>query len=206
MATSDRFVRYLGSTKNLIGSVCGLAGLGLYLAGAVGSYWPFVVAGLYAAGALAAPPEKVTLTVADDAAAEAERLRADLDRLTERVAAHAGRMPPAAMVRFREIREVLTDLLARRDLLAADPDARYELARAVRTDLPEGFETYLNLPGWFASGRRGAVRRTAADELCAQLDLIADHLTGLAGRLLEDEARRMRDQTRYLRDRSQSEG
>ncbi|SEG13799.1 hypothetical protein SAMN04489712_103355 [Thermomonospora echinospora] len=201
MAISDRLVRYLGSTKNLVGSACGLAGLGLHAAGMTGSSWPFVVAGLYAAGALAAPPERVTLVVAG-AEDEIERLRADLDRLVERVAAHAGRMPPPAMVRLKEIRDTLDDLLARPDPLAADPRARQELIRAVRTDLPAGFETYLNLPGWFAAGRGRTTRRTAADELVAQLDLIAEHVTELAGRLLEAEAQRMRDQTRRLRDRS----
>src|SRR4051794_11217802 len=104
-------VDYLGSTKNLVGSICGLLGLGLFLTGVAGAYWPFVVAGLYAAGALAAPPEKVTL-VLEDASAETGRLAADLDRLVERVAEHAGRMPPPAMVRFKDIIEILRELLA----------------------------------------------------------------------------------------------
>ncbi|HEX2313424.1 MAG TPA: hypothetical protein VHJ17_06830 [Thermomonospora sp.] len=204
MATSDRLVRYLGSTKNLVGSACGLAGLGLYFAGVAGAYWPVVVAGLYAAGALAAPPEKVTLAVGD-AEDETGRLRADLDALVERVAAHAGRMPPPAMVRLKEIRDTLGDVLGRADLLAADPDARYELTRAIRADLPAGFEAYLNLPGWFASGRGAAARRTAADELVTQLDLIGEHVTALAHRLFEADAQRMRDQTRYLQERSREE-
>ena len=45
--------RYLTSTPNLVGSLLGLGGLGLHLFGVVGRLWPLVVAGLYAAGALA---------------------------------------------------------------------------------------------------------------------------------------------------------
>ncbi|MBC6461046.1 hypothetical protein HKK72_24680 [Actinomadura sp. HBU206391] len=204
---SRRVGGYLGSTKNLVGSVCGLIGLGLYLAGAVGSYWPFVVAGLYAAGALAAPPEKVTLVLElEDASAETGLLRADLDRMVERVAAHAGRMPPPAMVRFRDIIEMLRELLARADALTADPDALHEVVRVIRTDLPEGFESYLNLPGWFAAGRGGGERRTAADELNAQLGLIADQVRRTAERVYETDAQRLRDQTRYLQERGRRSG
>ncbi|REE95397.1 hypothetical protein [Thermomonospora umbrina] len=204
MAISDRLGRYVGSTKNLVGSACGLVGLGLYFTGAAGAYWPLVIGGLYAAGALAAPPEKVTLVIADPTE-DTGRLREELDALVERVAAHAGRMPPPAMVRLKEIRDTLVHLMDRPDLPAADPDARYELTRAVRSDLPAGFETYLNLPGWFASGRGSAARRTASDELVTQLDLIAEHVSELAHRLLEGDAQKMRDQTTYLRDRSRKD-
>lgn len=192
---------YLGSTKNLVGSACGLAGLGLFFTGVAGSFWPLVIVGLYTAGALAAPPEKVAL-VLEDPAVELGRLRGDLDLLLERVAQHAGRMPPAAMLRLKEISDTVRDLLGRGDALAADLDAQYEITRAVRVDLPTGFEAYLNLPGWFASGRGAGPRRTAADELVTQLDLIAEHVKEVAGRLYESDAQRLRDQTRYLQDRS----
>jgi hypothetical protein len=207
VAISRRVAGYLGSTKNLVGSVCGLFGLGLYLAGAVGSYWPAVVAGLYAAGALAAPPEKVTLVLElEHASAETDLLRADLDRMVERVAAHAGRMPPPAMVRFRDTIEMVRDLLARADALTADPDALYEISRVIRTDLPAGFESYLNLPGWFAAGRGAGGRRTAADELSAQLGLIAEQVRQTAERVYETDAQRLRDQTRYLEERGRRSG
>ncbi|MER5640859.1 hypothetical protein ABT095_28405 [Kitasatospora sp. NPDC002227] len=54
MATS-RALRYLESTKNLVGCGLGAGGLVLHLAGLGGPWWPALVAGLYAAGALLAP-------------------------------------------------------------------------------------------------------------------------------------------------------
>ncbi|MDH6704158.1 hypothetical protein P3T27_000859 [Kitasatospora sp. MAA19] len=59
MATSDGFgrqvLRYLESTRNLVGCGGGAVGLGLHFAGLGGAWWPAVVAGLYGAGALLTP-------------------------------------------------------------------------------------------------------------------------------------------------------
>lgn len=59
MATSDGYgrwlLRYLESTRNLVGCGGGAIGLGLHFAGLGGSWWPGVVAGLYGVGALLTP-------------------------------------------------------------------------------------------------------------------------------------------------------
>ncbi|MER6301469.1 hypothetical protein ABT247_18165 [Kitasatospora sp. NPDC001539] len=59
MATSEgvgRLVlRYLESTRNLVGCAGGAVGLGLHFAGLGGAWWPGVVAGLYGVGALLTP-------------------------------------------------------------------------------------------------------------------------------------------------------
>jgi hypothetical protein len=203
VATSNPVGRYLGSTKNIVGSACGLLGLILHLFGLAGSYWLLVVAGLYAAGALAAPPDKVALAV-EDASTEAGRLRRDLDELVARVREHRHRVPAEALVVLDSIASRLRDLLARTDALTAAPDRLYEIGHAVRTDLPASFETYLNLPGWFATGRGPGTRRTAADELVAQLDLIAAALTATAERMYEGDAQRLRGHTNYLEERGRS--
>jgi hypothetical protein len=200
VATSERFTRYLGSTKNLAGSACGLIGLGLYLFGWAGPYWPLVIIGLYAAGALAAPPEKVTL-VLDDTAAEAGRLRTDLDGLVSRVDRHRHRLPAAALTRLGEITSILYDLLGRTAALTGAPEQLYEITRAIRTDLPTSLETYLNLPRWYAARRLAGGRNTAAEELVTQLDLLKSDLTKTAEQVFATDTRRLRDQTRYLQDR-----
>ncbi|MFJ2580666.1 hypothetical protein [Kitasatospora aureofaciens] len=59
MATSEgpgrRVLGYLESARNLVGCAGGAIGLGLHFAGLGGAWWPAVVAGLYAAGALLTP-------------------------------------------------------------------------------------------------------------------------------------------------------
>lgn len=197
MATSNRFVAYLWSAKNLAGCAGGLVGLGLNFLGYAGPYWPIVVAGLYGAGALLAPAEKVSLVI-DDTVAEVGRLRADLDGLLTRV--RERRLPPEAVERLDEIASMLRDVLGRADLLTASPDSLYEISRAIRTDLPTGFEAYLNLPRWYAA-RRVVGQGAASDELITQLDLIASSVSKTAADVYAAEAQRMRDHTQYLRDR-----
>ncbi|MEV7020715.1 hypothetical protein [Kitasatospora sp. NPDC093558] len=62
MATSEglgrRALDYLESGRNLVGCAGGAIGLGLHFAGLGGAWWPGVVAGLYAAGALLTPGPK----------------------------------------------------------------------------------------------------------------------------------------------------
>ena len=83
-ASENRVARYLTSTKNLMGAAGGVIGLIITFLGLAGPYWPLVVIGLYLAGALAAPPEKIRL-VLEDATPEAGRLRRDLSGLSTRV-------------------------------------------------------------------------------------------------------------------------
>nr|WP_202420345.1 hypothetical protein [Actinomadura rayongensis] len=173
----------------------------MHFTGVAGPYSPAVVAGLYAAGALLAPPEKVAL-VLDDTVAETGRLRADLAGLVGRVRAH--RAPPEALARLDAIAGMLRDLLSRPEVLTAAPDPLYEISRAIRTDLPTSFETYLNLPRWYALRRAG--HRTASEELLSQLDLIAASLTRTADDLYAAEAQRLRDHTEYLRGREREGG
>ncbi|MGI5328278.1 hypothetical protein [Actinomadura nitritigenes] len=203
MATSSgrgggRAGRYLGSTKNLAGCVGGIIGLALFFTGVSGPYWPLVVVGLYGAGALLAPPEPKVSLVVDATAIETGRLRADLDGLVARVRSLDA--PAEAMTRLEETASMLRDVLGRADLLSTSPDALYEVSRAIRADLPASFETYLNLPRWYALRHGGG----AVAELLGQLDLIAGSVSRTAGEVYEIEARRMRDHTAYLRDRERA--
>ncbi|MEV4055957.1 hypothetical protein AB0J55_32515 [Amycolatopsis sp. NPDC049688] len=182
-------LRYLGSTKNLAGCVGGLIGVGLYLTGVAGWFWPFVVAALYAAGALLAPGEKVRL-VPDTSVA----LRQSLDELEAAVS--SSRMPASSVDTVRRIAVVLRDLLSQPSRLAGDPDLQHAVVRLAGTDLPLSLETYLNLPWWFAA------RRASADsELVAQLDLLEAEAHRVAERFYATEVDRQADHTRYLRDR-----
>lgn len=196
-SASARFGRYLQSTKNLVGSAAGLVGLGLWGFGLTGDLLgPLVVGGLYAAGALAAPPATVSLGV-DDARAEVTALRADLDELLTRLHGYSGRLPVGAAQRLDVVGERLRAVLDRPDLLTGMPDQLHAVHRTIHSDLPTSFESYLNLPRWFGSGRG----RPAGAELLAQLDLIAAGVTRTAEQVFAVEAQRMTDHTRYLADR-----
>ena len=202
MATNRNPLRYLESRKNLTGSACGLVGLALTFAGVAGPYWPVVVAGLYGAGALIAPPERPPLPDFPDPSAQLEELRGDFGRLREYL--DGVELPPAAAGRFTELTELLTALLDPgwvAEVLAQDPEGVHALSRAVRQDIPEAVDTFVRTRWW--------TRLTPGTEpperhLERQLTLLQEEADRLAVALREVEARRQESHTRYLEDRGRS--
>ncbi|MFF4517910.1 hypothetical protein [Streptomyces mirabilis] len=195
-------MRYLKSRKNLTGSACGLGGLALTFAGVAGPYWPVVVAGLYGAGALIAPPERPPLPDFPDPSAQLEELRGDFGRLREYL--DGVELPPAAG-RLTELTELLTALLDPgwvAEVLAQDPEGVHALSRAVRQDIPEAVDTFVRTRWW--------TRLTPGTEpperhLERQLTLLHEEADRLAAALREVDARRQESHTRYLEDRGRSQ-
>ncbi len=179
-------MRYLGSTKNLTGSVAGLLGIVLYLAGVLGSYWPIVVIGLYAAGALLAPPDRVRKTALEDIA----ELRKELGAMTSTV----DRLPPQARDHVSRIGAILTDILDRPPQLAASADLLHRVTRLTRADLPTSVNAYLNLPQH---------DQRAATELLTQLELLETEAHRIAAAFYANDLRNQADHTRYLRERGE---
>jgi hypothetical protein len=191
---------YVESRKNLTGGALGVAGLGLTFAGLAGPYWPVVVAGLYGAGALLAPPERPPVPDFPDPSAQLDEVRADFGRLGGYLAGIE--LPPAAAGRLTELTELLTALLDPgwvAEILGQDPEGVHTLSRAVRQDVPEAVDTYVRTRWW--------TRLTPGTEpperhLERQLTLLHDELERLAAALRDTEARRQESHTRYLEDRS----
>ncbi|MFF3461369.1 hypothetical protein [Streptomyces sp. NPDC002619] len=203
MATS-KVLGYLESRKNLTGAACGLAGLALTFAGVAGPYWPVVVAGLYGAGALIAPPERPALPDFPDPSAQLGAVRADFEKLGGYLA--DVELPPAAAGRLTELTELLTALLDPgwgTELLAQDPEGVHTLSRVVRQDLPEAVDTFVRTRWWtrLAPGQEPPERH-----LERQLGLLRAEAERLAADLRETEARRQESHTRYLEERGGSGG
>ncbi|MFG3583694.1 hypothetical protein [Streptomyces sp. NPDC047990] len=202
MAT-NRFVGYLESRKNLAGSACGIGGLVLTFTGLAGAYWPVVVAGLYGAGALIAPPERPPLPDFPDPSAQLEELRRDFATL--RGYLDGVELPPAAAGRLTELSELLAALLDPgwvAEVLARDPEGVHALSRAVRQDIPEAVDTFVRTRWW--------TRLTPGTEpperhLERQLTLLHEEADRLATALREAETRRQETHTRYLEDRGRSQ-
>ncbi|MEE1757982.1 MULTISPECIES: hypothetical protein [unclassified Streptomyces] len=191
---------YIESRKNLTGGALGVAGLGLTFAGVAGPYWPVVVVGLYGAGALIAPPERVAPPDFPDPSAQLDELRGDFGTLRTYLADIE--LPPAAAGRLTELTELLAALLDPgwvAEVLAHDPEGVHALSRAVRQDVPEAVDTFVRTRWW--------TRLTPGTEpperhLERQLGLIQEELGRLASALRDTEARRQESHTRYLEDRS----
>ncbi|MCT2583685.1 hypothetical protein [Actinophytocola gossypii] len=188
--------RYLGSTKNLVGSACGLVGIVLYVTGVTGSYGLALVAVLYAAGALLAPPERVRRSPA----AELPRLRADLAALVESAVARRADLPAGAVERLERIAGTLTPLMARP--LGEDPETLHAVIRLAGTDLPLSVRTYLNLPRNLTARIDGRDHDPAA-ELLDQLELLERDANRIAARHHAGDVRQQTDHTRYIRSRTE---
>ncbi|MGW7328776.1 hypothetical protein ACWGIU_09310 [Streptomyces sp. NPDC054840] len=203
MATSRarRMFRHLESRKNLAGSACGLLGLGLTLAGVAGAYWPLVIAGLYGAGALIAPPERV-LPPPFDPGEEVGALRADFARLGEYLG--EVELPAAAEGRWAGLLELYGALLEPgwvAEVLAAEPEAVHALSRAIRRDVPECVDTY-NRTRWWNRLTPGG--QSPERHLERQLDLLYVEAERVTADLREAEARRQQTHTAYLEERGRS--
>ncbi|MFI1763594.1 hypothetical protein ACH41H_16315 [Streptomyces sp. NPDC020800] len=200
MATS-KVLGYLESRKNLAGGACGLLGLVLTFTGVAGPYWPVVVAGLYGAGALIAPPERPAPPRFPDPSAQLDAVREDFAKLGAYLADVD--VPQALRTRLTELTDLLGALLDpgwAAELLAQDPEAVHTLSRAVRQDVPEAVDTFVRTRWWtrLAPGTEPPERH-----LERQLALLCEEAERLAAALRDTEARRQETHTRYLEDRSQ---
>ncbi|MEE1771501.1 hypothetical protein PUR34_25965 [Streptomyces sp. JV185] len=199
---TGRVPAYLESRKNIVGSACGLAGLVLTFTGLAGAYWPVVVAGLYGAGALIAPPERPPVPVFPDPSTQLDAVRTDYHALCGYL--DEVELPPAASGRLTELTELLDGLLAPgpvAEALAADPEGVHVLARAVRQDLLESVDAFVRVRPWtrMVPGTEPPERH-----LERQLALLHREIEELATSLREAETRRQQTHTRYLEDRGRN--
>lgn len=202
MATSDggRVGRYLGSTKNIVGSLLGVTAVGAHLAVGLGSLWPVAVAGCYAIGALVAPPEKVRLHIAG-AGDQVAALQHDLTALGEKVQASRSRLDDDVAAAVGQILALLRSVLDRAEVLATSPDHLFVVSRTIRDYLPTSLESYLNLPRTYALQSRVAGRRTAHDELMAQLALLQTQLGKVSQAVHAGDEQALVDQGRFLQEK-----
>ncbi|CAM5562623.1 hypothetical protein SAVIM338S_04670 [Streptomyces avidinii] len=204
MATSrsSAILGYLESKKNLAGGACGVLGLVLTLTGVAGTYWPVVVGGLYAAGALIAPPERLRPPVPPEPAEQLGFAREDFARLRE----YAGEveLPAEPAGILAGLLELYAAVLAPgwvAGVLAGDPEAVHALTRAIRTDVPECVDAYQRTRWWtrLAPGGESPERH-----LERQLSLLREEAERLTADLRETEARRQQTHTTYLEGRRES--
>jgi hypothetical protein len=200
VATS-KVLGYLESRKNLAGGACGLLGLVLTFTGVAGPDWPVVVAGLYGAGALIAPPERPALPDFPSPSAQLDAVRADFEKLGGYLADVD--LPPALAARLTELTDLLAALLEPgwvAEALAQDPEGVHTVSRAVRQDVPEAVDAFVRTRWWtrMAPGTEPPERH-----LERQLGLLREEAERLASALRDAEARRQESHTRYLEDRSQ---
>ncbi|MFF7437653.1 hypothetical protein [Streptomyces sp. NPDC008122] len=194
MGTSSRLFGYLESRKNITGSVCGLAGVGITLTGAAGGPWPLVIGGLYAAGALIAPPERPDTPSFPSADEQLDALRADFATL--RAYLTEVELPPSARERLTALDALVEALLE--PGWVSDPEHLHVLARAVRQDVPEAVDTFVRTRWWSRFTPGG---EPPESHLERQLAALHEEMTTIAAALRDAEAIRQETHTRYVEER-----
>ncbi len=210
MATSrsenlgSRFAGYLGSTRNIVGSVAALGALGATVpTGVAGPLWPLVVAGTYGIGALLSPRERASFAPSGFAStrAQAAELQGHLAELGARVRRYDNRLPDDVLAAYGRIEEGLSEVLVRADSLTAESDRFFVVGRIVDDYLPAALETYANLPRSFAMRHRAEGRRTAHEELLHQLGIIETQIEQIAAAIYAGDAETLAARSRFLEDR-----
>ena len=192
----SRAGRYLGSTKNIAGSIGALGGLALFFAGIVGPpLWPFVVAGLYGIGALVAPRER-----SFDLRSELDTK--DLDRSLDHLQRQIhGRVPADIERKVKGIATTIRSILPRTGQLAPGSQELFILQRTVTDYLPTSLESFMNLPRTYAALHPLKGTKTAEQVLAEQLDLLQQQMDQVADAAAKSDADRLLAQGRFLEER-----
>ena len=200
MATNDpgwraRALDYLESAKNLTGCALAIVGLALFFTGVIGGLWPVVVGGLYAVGALVAPPGRRVL---GSSVFDARRLQKELTELVDRV---RGRLPEDVMHEVRSIATVVDQVLPRAGQSLPGSEDLFILSRTIEDYLPKALDAYLALPPDYAKTHVVRDGKTATDILREQLKTLGDRMDEVADASARRDVDRLLAHGRFLEER-----
>lgn len=200
MVTSDgvsgRVVRYLGSRKNVAGSLLALGGLVLFFLGLLGPIWPLVVVALYLIGALAVPSPRRVLV--GNASFDSELVRSALDRLLRRV---ENRASPDVVAKLREIQQEILGVLPLADQFPPGSEDLFVIQRTATDYLPSALDPYLALPPEYAATRQVQGGKTPRQALLEQLELIDSKMDEVVDAVHQRDTDRLLASGRFLEER-----
>ena len=206
MATSNGFWgtragRWLGSSKNILGSALGALALGAQFFFGLGVLWPLIVVASYGVGALIAPRDQVDLRLGLGAGASAEQLTDQLKVFRRAMKGEASKLDADANAILSHILDTLDEIVARWGDLAAAPDQAHVVEQMITDYLPTSIQKYLNLPRTFALQSRVEGKKSAHDELIDQLAILQTEGDRIRTALYSRDLEALGDQGRFLREK-----
>ena len=206
MATSNGFWgtragRWLGSSKNILGSALGALALGAQFFFGLGVLWPLIVVASYGVGALIAPRDQVDLRLGLRAGASAEQLTDQLKVFRRAMKGEASKLDADANAILSHILDTLDEIVARWGDLAAAPDQAHVVEQMITDYLPTSIQKYLNLPRTFALQSRVEGKKSAHDELIDQLTILQTEGDRIRTALYSRDLEALGDQGRFLREK-----
>jgi hypothetical protein len=197
----DRLSSFLYSPRNIAGCCLAFVGLVLLFTGVIGTGWPLIVAGLYAAGVLAWPRKQIPeiAEAVEIPEVSVETLAEQLERLINDA---AKRLPQPALTSLHSIQTTLADLTPRlRELEvsgALSVESAFTVEETLRRYLPEMLTSYLKLPTAFANTQPLKDNRTAAQILVDQLQMLDESMKKIAQESFSGDVEALVNSGRFL--------
>jgi hypothetical protein len=191
----QRFVKYLYSTKNIVGSVLALIGLVLFFTGVVGALWPVIVIGLYLIGVLVAPG---TASIDLRSGFDPDDVRKALDHEVHVV---SGRVPAEVFAKVQNIQQIILGILPRSGALPPGSPELFVVERTATDYLPTALESYLNLPRAYATLHPVQDGKTPKQVLLDQLALLETKMGEVADDVHRNDTDRLLANGRFLEER-----
>jgi hypothetical protein len=190
-------LRYLYSSKNIVGSTLALFGLVLFFTGVITSFfWPFVVAAMYGIGALLAPgPPQVAMS---GTSFDPESIRRSLDRQLDTA---RGKLSAPLTAKLQGIADTIIGILPHyADFPPGSPDL-FVVGRTATDYLPSALQAYLNLPRAYATLHKMPNGKTADEVLSDQLTLIATKMNEVADAVHKKDSDALLANGRFLEEK-----
>jgi hypothetical protein len=196
----DRLVRWFYGLPNIAGIGLALVGVGLFLGGVISGWLvPFIVAGLYALGAIVTPrPRGIGAGLAAGDDIDPAAIERELKRIVSRA---QRRLPGELAAKVVAIQTTILDILPRINASSIDRRDLFALQRTVADYLPNTLDNYLTLPRAYADSRTIADGKTPRALLGEQLDLIEQKMQEISEAVAKDDVTKLLAQGRFLEER-----
>jgi hypothetical protein len=188
-------LKYLYSTKNIVGSLLALVGLVLFFTGLVGALWPVIVVGLYLIGVLVTPG---TATIDLRSGFDPDDIRKALDHEVHVV---SGRVPAEVFAKVQSIQQIILGILPRSGDLPPGSPELFVVERTATDYLPTALESYLNLPRAYATLHPVQDGKTPKQVLMDQLTLLESKMSEVAEDVHRNDTDRLLANGRFLEER-----
>jgi hypothetical protein len=187
---------YLGSTKNIAGSVLAGGGLVLAFTGVLAfPIWLPVVAALYGIGALVAPSGRAKDLVSGGF--DPEQVVGSLATLQKEM---RGKVPPDIEAKVQHITASIQSILPKARRLSGGSQHLFVLQRTATDYLPTTVHAYLDLPREYAETHPidGAGGKTAHQLVSEQLDVLAAQMNDVVDAANRGDVDALLSQGRFL--------
>ena len=192
-----RLLLYLYSAPNVVGSLLGLAGLGMYFSGVIKTYWIFIVIGLYFIGFLTAPRSKnIELQLNHDF--DAETLQRSLDTLIVKI---KKRVAADVLAKVESIKESIITVLPHLNEFDSSSYDIHVIRQTALDYLPEMLQTYLKLPSAYARFHSVRNGKTPKDLLLEQLDILDTEMKKVVVDVHKNDTQALINHGRFLKDK-----